>query len=414
MQPLLLLRWRLCTMLAMSKLRSVKDVDLEGKKVLLRLDLNVPMNAEGQIADSTRIDKTLPTLNYLLEQGARVIILTHFGRPKGEYVEELKVDKIAVALGDALGRPIDKLDACCGSEVEERVSHMKNGEVLFLENTRFETGEKTNDPVFSKQLAALGDIFVSDAFGVVHRSHASTVGLASYLPAYAGLLLEKEIEILSALLEAPEKPLLLLVGGAKIDTKVGILEKFLELADVYLIGGGMGNTFVCSQGYEVGESLCQRDKLEMAKAFCESAELKGKVLLSLLDAVAIKGEISEDAKPIVVDLDQVTPDMKILDIGPKTIAAFKEKIAEAATIVWNGPMGLYEMEAFSEGTRAIAKAIADSDARSIVGGGDSIDAIKKFGLSFDQFTHVSTGGGAMLEFLQGKELPGVQVLMESK
>ncbi|MEK7146363.1 MAG: phosphoglycerate kinase [Patescibacteria group bacterium] len=393
------------------KLRTLKSVDLKNKRVLLRLDLNVPQDENGMITERTRILETLPTLRYLLEQGAKIIVLSHLGRPDGKKVEKYKLDKVAEALSEELGQPVRKLDDCLGEVVTTAITQMNLGEVIMLENTRFYPEEEANDDNFSKQLAALGDLFVSDAFGTVHRAHASTAGIAKYLPAYAGLLLEKEVTILSGLLENPAKPMTLIAGGAKIDTKIGILSKFLDLADTILIGGALANTFLAAEDKEIGFSLSENDKIPVAKKLLKDAKEKGVQILLPVD-VCVAKEISEHAETQIVSVNEVQKDMKILDLGTQTIENFIGVLKNSKTIVWNGPMGLHEMVAFETGTRRIAEAVAESSAATILGGGDTIDAIHKFHISPGKFTHISTGGGAMLEFLQGNSLPGVEVLLD--
>lgn len=390
-------------------LKTFKDLDLKGKRVLLRADLNLPVK-EGRIQDDTRLQALLPSLQLLLGKGAKIVIMTHFGRPKGKAVEALRVDIIAEALSEALGKAVLKLDECIGAEVEKAVAAMQESELVLLENTRFYPGEKENDAEFAQSLAALADVFVNDAFGAIHRAHASTLGVTEHLPSYAGLLLEKEVNALSGLLSSPKKPVCLLVGGAKIDTKIGILQRFLEIADHFLIGGALANTFLAAEGYEVGTSLYQEDKLEVARDFLLSAEVKREEVYLPTDVI-VADKISASAQRLDVKLEGVGSDMKILDIGKLTIENFISVIQNAGTIIWNGPMGLYEFPAFAEGTRAIAQAVAESSAETVVGGGDSIDAIKHFGFSAEQFSHISTGGGAMLEFLEGKELPGLKPLL---
>jgi phosphoglycerate kinase len=392
------------------KLRTIKDTDLAGKQVLIRLDLNVPLK-EGKIQDDTRLRAALPTLQYLLEQNAKIVIMTHFGRPKGKVVEDLRVAPIAKALGDLLGQEILSLDDCVGNEVETVVSEMNDGDIVMLENTRFHAGEKENADDFVEQLAKLGDVFVSDAFGTVHRAHASTCGLGKVLPAYAGLLVEEEVKVLTEVLESAESPLCLIVGGAKIDTKIGILEKFLDKADCFLIGGALANTFLAAEGFEVGDSLYQEDKIKVARDFLLQADSLGKEVFLSSDVV-VADEISENAEALDIKIRAVAPSMKILDIGKETAANFADQIKKAGTVIWNGPMGLYEYLQFRDGTKVVADAIAYGPGKSIVGGGDSIDAINKLGMDKSQFDHISTGGGAMLEFLEGKVLPGLEVLMK--
>jgi phosphoglycerate kinase len=366
-------------------MKTLKDADLKGKRVLVRADLNVPMK-DGVIQDDTRLQAVLPTLKYLLEQGCDVTVMTHLGRPGGKVVEKLRVKPVSEALNKLLGT-----------------------EVKMLENTRFNPGEKENDPEFAKKLAGHGDVFVNDAFGTIHRAHASTVGVTEYLPSFAGLLVEKEVEVLSGILKNPAKPICLVIGGAKIDTKIGLLQKFVDMADYFLIGGALANTFLAAKGYQVGKSLYQEDKVDTAREFLMAAEAKSKEVYLPADFV-VSEEISSEAVAENVYLDEVEPEMRILDLGNATRKIFVSKIGEAGTIIWNGPMGMHEYPQFADGTKDAAEAIAESDATSVVGGGDSIDAINKFGIDKKKFSHISTGGGAMLEFLEGKELPGLEAL----
>ncbi|MDP2624794.1 MAG: phosphoglycerate kinase [Candidatus Peregrinibacteria bacterium] len=391
------------------KINAFQDVDVKSKRVLLRVDFNVPMNGEV-VADGTRLEAALPTIEHLVKAGARVVLMSHFGRPDSSNPDpSLKMDVIAKAFEKLLGQSVKKLDGCVGADVEAVVGKMKDGDVVMLENTRFHEGEKKNDHEFSKGLAALGDLYVNDAFGAVHRAHASTVGVAAYLPAYAGFLIQKEVEVLTPLLKDAPKPLVLIMGGAKIDTKIGILKNFMDRADTFLIGGGLANTFLYAAGFDVGESLCQKDKMELAQQIMLDAEAHHEKFLIPIDVI-VASEISETAVSLDIPVEDVEMDMKILDIGKLTIERFLKAIEGAATIVWNGPVGLYEMTPFSRGTKSIAEAVSKSKATTILGGGDTIDAIKKFGHKASEFDHVSTGGGAMLEFLEGKELPGITVL----
>lgn len=393
------------------KLKTIKEADLTGKRVLLRLDLNVPVK-DGEIQDTTRIEAALETIQYLVENQCKVIILTHFGRPKGIVVEELKVDIIADKLSESLNQKVKKADDCVGEAVLTLVDSMSGGDVLLLENTRFHPQEKANDPEFSKELSKLGDLYVNDAFGAAHRAHASTEGITHFLPAYAGFLMEKEYEVLSKLLKSAEHPLCLITGGAKIDTKIGILERFMDNADDFIIGGALANTFIAAEGYDVGSSLYQEDKIDVAKEFITEAMNKHKNT-ALPSDVVVSEEISDGADSEIKNKNEVSDRDKILDIGPDSIQAFIEIISKAKTIVWNGPIGLYEFKAFAQGTEAIAKAVAESSATTILGGGDTIDAVKAFGYSSNDFSHISTGGGAMLEFLEGKELPGIKALLSN-
>ena len=388
-------------------LRTLSTVDLTGKRVLLRTDFNVPIQ-DGVIQDKTRLEESLPTLRLLIEKGCKIVIVTHLGRPKGKVDPEFKLDLVAQELSELLGKPVMKLNDCVGAEVETVCAAMQAGDVILLENVRFHAEEEANDPAFAAGLARLAEIYVSDAFGTVHRAHASTEGVAHLLPAYAGLLVEKEVTVLGGLMEKPVHPVCLLVGGAKVDTKIGILEKFLDIADTFIIGGALANTFLKAQGHEVGTSLFEEDKLEVAKKFLEAA--KNKTVLLPVDVV-VDEEVSETAASQTVDMGSVGATQKILDLGSKTITLYADALKNSKTIVWNGPMGIYEMAPFAEGTKGIAKAVAESGAVSVLGGGDTIDAVHHFGYTGKEFSHLSTGGGAMLEFLEGKTLPGIAVLL---
>ena len=391
------------------KLKTLHDLDPKGKRVLLRVDFNVPIDDNGDVTDDTRIREAVPTIKHLVERGARVIVMSHMGRPKGKVMDDLRLDKVARKLSDIIAMPVKKVHECIGEGVKYMVGTMKDGEILVLENTRFYHGEEMNDREFTSQIAALGDVFVSDAFGTVHRAHATTVGLADFLPAYAGLLLEREIEVLSALLESPKRPIVLIMGGAKIDTKIGVLKNFIGKADAFLIGGGLANTFLHAAGHNVGKSLCEFDKADIAREIMLSAEKAQEKFILPSDSI-VASEISEVAETIHVPVHDIDGDMKIFDIGEKSIERFCEVIKTAGTVIWNGPVGLYEYSPFANGTCKIAQAVADCKGVTILGGGDTIDAINKFGIPKESFTHISTGGGAMLEFLEGKELPGVKIL----
>lgn len=387
-------------------LRTLNGQNFTNQRVLIRTDYNVPLQ-DGKVQDSTRIRESLPTLQFLLDQGAKLIVMSHLGRPKGSVNPELRMEPVAEELSQQIGRPVRKLEDCIGPSVQAAVMEMKAGEVLMLENLRFHPEEEANDPGFAQALASLADSYVSDAFGTVHRAHASTVGVAQLLPAFAGFLVEKEVRVLAKLLEAPEHPVCLIAGGAKVDTKIGILEKFLPIADTFILGGALANTFLKAQGHEIGGSLYEPEKLTVAQQFLAAAEQK--TVLLPMDAVCAT-EVKSDAPAQNLELASVHDPLKILDIGPQTIQRYVEAIKSAQTIIWNGPMGLYEMDVFSKGTQALAEAIGQTQAYSVLGGGDTIDAIHHFGFSEKDFTHLSTGGGAMLEFLEGKGLPGLDVL----
>lgn len=390
-------------------LRTLSEAPLEGKTVLLRTDFNVPLK-EGQIQDDTRLRESLPTLRYLMGHGAKIVMMSHLGRPKG-VSEDLRLAPVAAALSVLLGNPVLQTTDCVGPEVKAAISALANGQLILLENLRFHPEEEANEPAFARALVEGCDLVVNDAFGTIHRAHASTVGVTQVLPSYAGLLVEKELKVLGAVMEKPERPLCMVVGGAKIDTKIGILEKFVTIADSFVIGGALANTFLLAQGHAVGSSLVEKEKVDIARRFLEQAEAAGKTVLLPTDVI-LAAELTPGLPVTEASVDAVTADQKILDLGSVTRARFAEEIARAKTLVWNGPMGLYEQEAFAAGTRAIADAIAHTDAVKVIGGGDTIDAVNHFGIAHEKFTHISTGGGAMLEFLEGKVLPGVAVLMQ--
>ena len=389
---------------------TIRDVDVKGKRVLVRVDFNVPMNAEREITDDTRIRAALPTIKYLIDHGAKVILASHLGRPKGKPADEFRMDPVARRLSELLGKPVRKLDECVGDKVKTEVAAMNDGDVVLLENLRFHAEEEANDEGFARALADLADLYVNDAFGTAHRAHASTAGVAKFLPAVAGFLMEKEIEVMGKALADPERPFVAILGGAKVKDKVGVVRNLLDKVDTLMIGGGMAYTFLKAQGLEVGQSILEADKIDLAKDLMEKARARG-VRFMLPSDVVVADRFAEDAKTRVVPVDQIPPDWQALDIGPDTVAKFSKAIADAKTVVWNGPMGVFEMKPFAEGTRGIAKALADSKATTIVGGGDSAAALEEMGFA-DKVTHVSTGGGASLEFLEGKELPGVAVLKD--
>ena len=386
--------------------KMVTDLQVKGKKVLVRVDFNVPIK-DGKVGDDTRIQAALPTIQYLLDHGAAVILCSHLGRPKGEVKPELSLKPVADYLDTLIDAPVKFVEDCVGEKAETAASELVSGEVLVLENTRFHAGEKKNDPQMAQKLASLADLFVNDAFGTAHRAHASNVGVAAYLPAAAGFLLEKEIKYLGNTIADPERPFVAILGGAKVSDKIGVIENLLEKADRILIGGGMANTFFKAQGYEMAESLVEEEVLDTAKELLDKA---GDKLVLPVDVV-IADNFAADAKSKTIDVGDVPAGWRILDIGPGTVAAFEAIIAQAGTVVWNGPMGVFEFDAFAKGTFEVAKIIADSEVTSIIGGGDSASAIKKSGLQ-DKITHISTGGGASLEMLEGKELPGLAALEE--
>ncbi len=387
--------------------KTVRDIDVKGKRVLVRVDFNVPL-ADGKVTDDTRIRAALPTIQYLIDQGAKVILMSHLGRPKGQVKPEFSLKPVAEHLSHLLGKPVKMAPDCVGPEVEAMAAELQPGDVLLLENTRFHPEERKNDPSFAQQLAKLGDIYVNDAFGSAHRAHASTEGVAHYLPAVAGFLMEKELNFLGKALEAPERPFIAILGGAKISDKIGVIQNLLGKVDALLIGGGMANTFLQAQGYDMAESLVEEDSLDTAKQLLQEGE--GKIFLPVDLVVADAFDASANHK--VVPVDEVPAGWRALDIGPATVAHFSNRLAGAKTVVWNGPMGVFEFPAFAKGTVAIAQALADlKDAVTIIGGGDSVAAVKQAGLA-DKITHISTGGGASLEFLEGKTLPGVAALLD--
>jgi phosphoglycerate kinase len=386
--------------------KTIRDVDVKGKRVLVRVDFNVPLK-DGAITDDIRIRAALPTINYLLDKGAALILCSHLGRAKGKVVPELRMDPVAARLSELLGRPVKKMDDCIGPEVEAAAAAMKPGDVILLENTRFHAEETANDPGFAKQVAGLADIFVNDAFGAAHRAHATTVGVADYLPAVAGFLMEKELEFLGKATSDPDRPYVAILGGAKISDKIGVIESLLSKCDRLLIGGGMANTFFKAMGFEVGDSLVEEDAVPTAKSLLESA---GSQLVLPVD-VAVADAFDNDAHSKVVAPNEVTAGWRILDIGPKTVQTFESALSGAKTVIWNGPMGVFEMPNFAKGTFAVAETLAKLDATTIIGGGDSAAAVKQAGLA-DKMSHVSTGGGASLEFLEGKTLPGVAALAD--
>lgn len=388
--------------------KSIRDVDLKGKRVFCRVDFNVPMK-EGKITDETRIRAALPTIQYLVEQGAKVILASHLYRPKGQAVEELRLTPVAARLGELLGKDVKKADEAFGPVAQEMVAAMNEGDVLVLENVRFYAGEEKNDAELAKEFAALADIFVNDAFGAAHRAHASTAGIADYLPAVSGLLMEKELDVLGKALSNPERPFTAIIGGAKVKDKIGVIRHLLDKVDNLIIGGGLAYTFVKALGHEIGLSLCEDDKIELAKEFMQLAKEKGVNFYMPVDVV-ITEEFSETATTQIVGIDSIPSNWEGVDIGPKTREIYADVIKNSKLVVWNGPMGVFEMTPFAEGTKAVGQALADAeDTYSVIGGGDSAAAVEKFGMA-DKMSHISTGGGASLEFMEGKELPGVVCL----
>ncbi len=392
--------------------KSVTDLDLKGKRVLMRCDFNVPMDKKtGEITDDKRIRAALPTIEHVLNSGASLIVCSHLGRPKGEWLKELSLAPVCERLSTLLGKPVKMATDVVGEDAKAKAAALQVGEVLMLENLRYHKEETKNDPDFAKELASMAEVFVSDAFGTVHRAHASTAGVADYLPAVAGLLVQKELDFIGGALSNPKRPLVAILGGAKVSDKLGVINSFLEKADTVIIGGGMGFTFVKATGGAIGKSLCEDDKLDYAREMIKKAEEKGVKFLFARDCVAA-AEFAPDSAPVEIAVGQDIPEELMgLDIGAVSAAEFAEEVKKAGTVVWNGPMGVFEFDAFANGTKKVAEAMAESDAITIIGGGDSAAAVQKFGLA-DKMSHISTGGGASLEFMEGKELPGVTCLQD--
>lgn len=388
-------------------LNTIREADLKGKKVLIRVDFNVPLK-DGVVTDNTRIKAALPTIKYILDNGASLVVMTHLGRPKGEKNEKYSLKPVAAEFERLLGSKVALASDVIGDEVKKEVEALKPGDVLLLENVRFYKEEEANDPEFAKTLASYGDIYCNDAFGTAHRAHASTEGVSHYLPSYAGFLIEKEVKFMAPLLENPEKPFVAIIGGSKVSSKITVLESLVRTCNTIVIGGGMAYTFLKVQGHTIGKSLVEDDYLETASSFLKKASEKGVKVILPVDHVAA-AEFDENAVPVAVDSVDIPADLMGMDIGPKTTAMIVEAVKGAKSVVWNGPMGVFEFAAFAKGTEEVAKALAASDATTVVGGGDSVAAINKFGLA-DKISHVSTGGGASLEFLEGKELPGIKAL----
>ena len=391
--------------------KTINDADVKGKKVLLRCDFNVPQDKEtGAITSDKRIKAAIPTIKQLLDGGAAVIACSHLGKPKGEWKEKLTLAPVAVRLSELLGKDVIFAKDIIGDDAKAKAAALKPGEIMLLENLRFDPREEKNDAEFAKELASMAEVFVSDAFGTVHRAHASTAGVSAYLPAYSGLLVAKEIAVMGKALENPVRPFVAILGGAKVSDKIAVINNLLEKADTIIIGGGMAYTFKKAQGFTIGKSLLEEDRIEYAKEMIAKAEAKGVKLLLPVDNYCAK-EFSADAEPVLCEGD-IPDDLMGMDIGPKTVEEFTAAVKGAGTIVWNGPMGVFEFDKFAAGTKAMAKALAESGATTIVGGGDSAAAVEKLGFA-DKITHISTGGGASLEFLEGKELPGVACLMDA-
>ncbi|MBE5103136.1 phosphoglycerate kinase [Priestia aryabhattai] len=388
--------------------KTLKDIDVKGKRVFCRVDFNVPMK-DGKVTDETRIRAAIPTIQYLVEQGAKVILASHLGRPKGEVVEELRLNAVAERLQNLLGKDVAKADEAFGEEVKKTIDGMSEGDVLVLENVRFYPGEEKNDPELAKAFAELADVYVNDAFGAAHRAHASTEGIAQHIPAVAGFLMEKELDVLSKALSNPERPFTAIVGGAKVKDKIGVIDHLLDKVDNLIIGGGLSYTFIKALGHEVGKSLLEEDKIELAKSFMEKAKKNGVNFYMPVDVV-VADDFSNDANIQVVSIEDIPSDWEGLDAGPKTREIYADVIKNSKLVIWNGPMGVFELDAFAKGTKAVAEALAEAtDTYSVIGGGDSAAAVEKFNLA-DKMSHISTGGGASLEFMEGKELPGVVAL----
>jgi phosphoglycerate kinase len=394
--------------------KTIRDIDVKGKKVFVRADFNVPMDEHQNITNDTRIRATVPTIRHLLDGGAAVILACHVGRPTEAREPKFSTKPIVARLSELLGHEVKWAPDCVGPEAEKAAAALKPGEVLLLENLRYHKEEKKNDPAFAKQLAALADIAVDDAFGVAHRAHASNVGITAYLETVAGFLMEKEINYIGKTLEAPKRPFVAIIGGAKVSDKIGVIENMIDKVDTIIIGGGMAHTFDASKGYPIGDSLCERDKIGLAKELLEKAEKKGVKVVLPVDVV-IADKFAADANTKTVDVDKIPDGWQALDSGAKTSEEYVKALQGAKTVIWNGPMGVFEFDAFAKGTEAVAHAVAEATKRgavSIVGGGDSIAALKKTGLS-DRISHISTGGGATLELLEGKVLPGIAALADA-
>lgn len=387
--------------------KSIQNVDVKGKKVFCRVDFNVPMQ-DGEVTDDTRIRAAIPTIQYLIEQGAKVILASHLGRPKGEAVEELRLDPVAKRLSNLMDRTVTKTDEAYGSEVDEAISQMESGDVLLLENVRFYPGEEKNDAELAKQFANLADVYVNDAFGAAHRAHASTEGIAHHIPAVAGYLMEKELRVLGNALQDPDRPFTAIIGGAKVKDKIGVIDNLIDKVDNLIIGGGLAYTFVKAQGYEIGKSLLEEDKIETAKEYMKKAEEKGVNFVMPVDVI-VGDDFSNDANTQTVDINSIPADWEAMDIGPKSIEKYSDIVKNSKLIIWNGPMGVFELETFANGTKGVAEALGQTEGYTVIGGGDSAAAVEKFGYS-DQMDHMSTGGGASLEFMEGKDLPGVVAL----
>lgn len=389
--------------------KTVRDIDVTGKKVLVRCDFNVPLK-DGTITNDNRIVGAIPTISYLIEKGAKVILCSHLGRPKGEFKPEFSLKPVAVRLSELLKRPVLMAEDVIGESAKAAVANMKNSDVVLLENVRYHAEETKNDPAFSKELASLAELFVNDAFGAAHRAHASTAGVTAFIPGVMGFLIEKEVSIMGKALENPEKPFVAILGGAKVSDKIGVIENLIQKVDTLIIGGGMAYTFLFAKGGTIGKSLFEEDKVELAKELMAKAAAKGvKILLPITTVIA--QDFSNDAESKVVNSLEIPDDYEGMDIGPETVDLFSAEIKNAKTVIWNGPMGVFEFPNFAVGTKAIAKAVGESGAVTIIGGGDSAAAVVQLGFA-DKMTHISTGGGASLEFLEGKVLPGIDCLQD--
>lgn len=390
--------------------KTVRDINVEGKKVLVRCDFNVPIDENGKITDNRRIVGALDTIKYLMDKNAKVILCSHLGRPKGEYKKEFSLEPVAKELSRLLGKEVKLASDIVGDSAKSLVANMKEGDIVLLENVRFDPREEKNDEEFSKELASLAEVFVNDAFGTAHRAHSSTTGVASFLPAVSGFLIEKELKFLGSSLENPERPFVAILGGKKVSDKIGVINSLLEKVDTLMIGGAMAYTFFKAQGYNVGNSICELDKLDLANSLIEKAKEKNVKLMLPIDT-KIGREFKKDTESKTVAWTDIPDGWEGFDIGKKTIEMYKEELKKAKTIIWNGPVGLFEFDQFAIGTNEIANLLATLDAKTIIGGGDSAAAVEKAGLS-DKMTHISTGGGASLEFLEGKKLPGIECLMD--
>ena len=390
--------------------KTIKDIDLKDKKVLVRCDFNVPLDENRNITDNTRIVAALPTIKYLLENNCRIILCSHLGRPKGEFKPEFSLKPVAKELSRLLGKEVIMAKDVIGEDATSKAEKLEPGQILLLENVRFHREETDNDPEFAKNLASMAEIYVNDAFGTAHRAHASTAGVASYLPAVSGFLIEKELKFLGQALENPERPFVAILGGAKVSDKIGVIDNLLDKVDTLIIGGGMAYTFIKAQGYEVGNSICELDKLDLAKEAMEKAKEKGVKLMLPVDT-KIGKEFKADTESKTVLSTEIPEGWEGFDIGEQTIKEYEEELKKAKTVVWNGPLGVFEFDQFAIGTNEIAKTLASINATTIIGGGDSAAAVKKAGLQ-DKMTHISTGGGASLEFLEGKKLPGIECLQD--